>query len=235
LEGLLEDKQVIVRAGSIGGIRGVFQDIGKDQIDVLLLPAEYLAKENTMNELKEVLDREEIRALGIERPGNMEELEKAAENLKKIILPSYLALTLNPLHYQKEMLEWAEEAGVEIIGLDIYGSWEGSAATIQAFTLPFLLSYAASHSDLVLLPARDIVGAEYERLYLEELIGKERVTETEMKSTVIHNFPTLPTMIYTSLKSDLGIIPYNNPLYLTDPEEVVFGMRQREADYENPE
>jgi hypothetical protein len=235
LEGLLEDKQVIVRAGSIGGIRGVFQDIGKDQIDVLLLPAEYLAKESTMNELKEVLDREEIRALGIERPGNMEELEKAAENLKKIILPSYLALTLNPLHYQKEMLEWAEEAGVEIIGLDIYGSWEGSAATIQAFTLPFLLSYAASHSDLVLLPARDIVGAEYERLYLEELIGKERVTETEMKSTVIHNFPTLPTMIYTSLKSDLGIIPYNNPLYLTDPEEVVFGMRQREADYENPE
>jgi hypothetical protein len=78
LEGLLEDKQVIVRAGSIGGIRGVFQDIGKDQIDVLLLPAEYLAKESTMNELKEVLDREEIRALGIERPGNMEELEKAA-------------------------------------------------------------------------------------------------------------------------------------------------------------
>jgi hypothetical protein len=231
LEGLLGDKQVIVRAGSIGGIRGVFQDIGKDQIDVLLLPAEYLAKESTMNELKEVLDREEIGALGIERPGNMEELEKAAENLKKIILPSYLALTLNPLHYQKEMLEWAEEAGVEIIGLDIYGSWEGSAATIQAFTLPFLLSYAASHSDLVLLPARDIVGAEYERLYLEELIGKEKVPETEMKSTVIHNFPTLPTMIYTSLKSS---IPYNNPLYLTDPEEVVFGMRPGKADYENP-
>ena len=80
LEGLLGDKQVIVRAGSIGGIRGVFQDIGKDQIDVLLLPAEYLAKESTIEELKEVLDREKIMSLGIERPGNMEELEKAAEN-----------------------------------------------------------------------------------------------------------------------------------------------------------
>jgi len=233
LRDLLEDKQVIIRAGSVGGVRGVCQDIGKNQVDVLLLPAESLAKESTIEELKEILDCEEIGALGIERPKSMKELMIAAENLKKIILPSYLALTLNPLHYQKEMLEWADRTGVEIIGLDIYGSLEGSAATIQAFTLPFLLSYAASYSDLVLLPARDMVGAEYERLYLEELIGKNRVPETKMKSTVIHNFPTFPTMIYTSLKSDLGVIPYNNPLYLTNPEELKFGMKPDKASYMN--
>jgi hypothetical protein len=223
LEGLTEGRELIVVSGKRDLIDGVLSDLGRSEIAVLLLPTDQI---DEWDDIKGLLDEFRVESVGISRPENLEQLMKATEKIKKVIVPSYLSLPLSPIHYQKELIDWAEQEGLEIIGTDYDGSWINSANVINSFSLPFLLSFAAAHSHLVLLPSRDLVGTENQRAYLEELIGEETGKETEMSNTVLHSPKQLPKLIHTAITSESGIIPYENPYYLISPSELMTRMKE---------
>ena len=157
LEGMLGGKNLIIRIGTAGkGMLEVLGGLGVRVIDVLLLPA---SSSIDLEELREVLEEFEIRSVGIDRPESLTQCREAAEQIKHVILPSYLALDICPLHFQKELIDWAEEGGIEVLGFNPFGGFLSGPLVIQSFTLPFLLTFSAAYSKIVFLSGRDIFNA----------------------------------------------------------------------------
>ena len=219
-----EDRNLIVEVGSSEYVGEILKGTGLKRADVLLFPAESLKVRE--NELGDVLDKYGVRSVGISRPGSLTQLEKAAEELKKVILPSYVSLPLCPVHFQKEILDWADINQLGIIGLNPFGGYDLAPSVIQSFSIPFLLSFSAAYSDVVILSGRSLVDAQYETYYLEELIGKERLDGIGMKNTILHKpSDTLPKLIHTGLR---GGPEYENPWYITSQDDLTLTMKPKE-------
>ena len=230
LEGLTEGKKLIIEVGtSKEGMLEILDGLGFQGIDVLMLPAEEEPNEEI---LREGIDKFGIRAVGISRPRSLGELKKAAESIKRVILPSYVSLPLCPIYFQKSIIDWSEENGIEIFGLNPFGGSLSAPSVIRSFSIPFLLSFSAAYSIIPFLSGRDLVSASYNSEFLEGLIGKERLKEVEMKSEVIHSVVNpLPVIVKTGLKIGEGVIPYTNPEYLASPDELVLRMNEIEDTY----
>jgi hypothetical protein len=214
-----EGRNLIVEVGSGEYVREILRGLGLERIDTLLFPAESLKVRE--NELGDVLDEYGVQSVGISRPGSLTQLKDAAGELKKVIIPSYLSLPICPVHFQKEILDWADINQLGIIGLNPFGGYYLAPSVISSFSIPFLLSFSAAYSDVVILSGRSLVDAQYETLYLEELIGEDRLGETEMKNTILHSPKTLPKFIYTGLK---GGPEYENPWYLIPQNDLTLKM-----------
>ena len=220
-----EGRNLIVEVGSSEFVEDILRGTELKRIDTLLFPADSLKVRE--NELGDVLDRYEVKSVGISRPGSLTQLEKAAEEIKKVILPSYISLSLCPVHFQKEILDWADSNQLGIIGLNPFGGYHLAPSVISSFSIPFLLSFTAAYSDVVILSGRDIINAQYEALYLEELIGKDRLGEVGMGNTVIQTPRTFPKFIYTGLK---GGAEYENPWYLIPQDDLTLKMEPKEME-----
>ena len=115
VEDMLEDKSVIVRVGTSGvGMLEILKGIGLKAVDVLLLPT---TTPIDIEELKKILDQFEIGCVGIDRPENLTQCREAAEEIKKVILPTYVSLSISPVHFQKDIIDWAEENEIDVLGL----------------------------------------------------------------------------------------------------------------------
>ena len=225
-------RKVIIKVGSLwraGEILwGLENDLGNlSEIDVLLIPAEELIS-GDLSMLGEIIDRYKIGSVGIDRPENLEHLRKATENIKSVILPSYVSLDICPLHFQKDMIDWCEEEGLEILGFNPFGGFINGASVIECFTIPYLLEFAARYSVVVFLSGRDIISASYNSEYLKGLIGEDSDDELyEMKSGVNRLSKPLPRFIHSALKTERGgVIPYDNPEYLATHSELLMGLEK---------
>lgn len=222
-----EGRNLIVEVGSGEYVKEILRGTGLKKVDVLIFPAESLKVRE--NELEDVLDEYGVKSVGISRPVSLTQLKDAAEEIKKVILPAYLSLPLCPVHFQKEILDWADINQLGIIGLNPFGGYNLGPSVISSFSIPFLLSFSAAYSDVVILSGRDLVNAQYEIQYLEGLIGKDRLKEVEMGNTVIHTPNSLPKLIHTGLK---GGPEYENPWYLIPQHELTLEMKPIEEEVE---
>lgn len=222
LEGLTDGKSLIVRVGTSGiGMSEILKGLSLEKIDVLLLPA---FSKLDLTELKEVLTEFKIGSVGIDRPENLTQLEEAAEKIKKVIIPSYISLDLCPVHFQKEIIDWAEEKELDILGFNLFGGFLSAPSVIQAFSVPFLLSFTAAYSKIVFLSGRDIINAYNNTRYLSSLIDEEIEVGVKMSKSVDHLVKPLPQLVYTGLKLGDQKVPYENPEALANPEEVVLSL-----------
>lgn len=217
-------RKLIVRVGDVKKeiLEGLREDLGNSfsGIDVLLIPASLPNIDPT--ELREVLTEFEVKSVGIDRPGNLTQVKEAAESIKRVIIPSYLSLDLCPLHFQKDVIDWAEEEGLEIFGFNPFGGSLTAPSIIQIFTIPYLLSFSAAYSQLVFLSDRDLINAQYEALYLEELIGEEIEEKlVRMDKTVDRLVRAPEKLIRTGLN---GCTEYDNPYYLTSYSDISFSF-----------
>lgn len=231
VEDMLEDKSVIVRVGTSGiGMLDILNGTGLTKIDVLLLPA---SSPIDLEELKKVLDELEIGCVGIDRPENLTQCREAAEEIKKVILPSYISLSISPVHFQKDIIDWAEENEIDILGLDPFGGFLSAPSVIQSFSIPFLLTFTAAYSKIVFLSGRDIINAYNNSRFLMALVDGEVKEElVGMTKSVDHLVSPLPKLIHTGLKTGVGIIPYEDPEALINPGEVVLKLDEIEGDDE---
>ena len=224
VEDMLEDKSVIVRVGTSGvGMLEILKGVGLKDIDVLLLPT---TTPIDIEELKKVLDEFEIGCVGIDRPENLTQCREAAEEIKKVILPTYVSLSISPVHYQKDIIDWAEENEIDILGLDPFGGFLSAPSVIQSFIIPFLLTFTAAYSKIVFLSGRDIINAYNNSQFLTALINGEVKEElVRMSKSVDHLVKPLPKFVHSGLRlGDEGIVPYEDPEALINPGEVELGL-----------
>lgn len=223
VEDMLEDKSVIVRVGTSGvGMLEILKGIGLKVVDVLLLPT---TTPIDIEELRKVLDQFEIGCVGIDRPENLTQCREATEEIKKVILPTYISLSISPVHFQKDIIDWAEENEIDILGLDPFGGFLSAPSVIQSFTIPFLLTFTAAYSKIVLLSGRDIINAYNNSRFLTALIDGEVEEElVGMSKSVDHLVRPLPKLVHSGLKLGEGIVPYENPEALINPGEVVLKL-----------
>lgn len=227
IKGLTEGKNLIIRVGTAKeGLIQILEGLGLDRpIDILLLPTSKI--DPTL--LKEALDKFDIKNVGIDRPESLTQLGEAAELIKSVIIPTYISLNLCPLYFQKEIIDWAEENEVRVLGFNPFGGFVSSSSIIESFSVPFLLNFSAAYSEVVFLSGRDPYNATNYQDYLLSLVGEDRMESdmVEIEKSVNHLVKPLPQLVYMGLKmSDGSIIPISNPDSIFNPGELVFGSEE---------
>ena len=205
--------------------------LGRAKTQLLLLNAEKVigAKKEWLDEL----NLGPIDNLGIQCPKDVEELKKASEVLGREI--KYVALPISPLEFQYDVLEYCKENKITVIGLNPLGGELSAPRNIRSFSLPYLLSFCAFHSDIVIVSGRELVKAEENYEYLTSLIGLECGEEFDLKKSISKPVKEIKKAVWTSLDMEDGdIIPYNDPSLLVDSAKFKFGsplktLKERET------
>ena len=205
--------------------------LGRAKTQLLLLNAEKVigAKKEWLDEL----NLGPIDNLGIQCPKDVEELKKASEVLGREI--KYVALPISPLEFQYDVLEYCKENKITVIGLNPLGGELSAPRNIRSFSLPYLLSFCAFHSDIVIVSGKELVKAEENYEYLTSLIGAECGEEFDLKKSISKPVKEIKKAVWTSLDMEDGdIIPYNDPSLLVDSAKFKFGpplktLKERET------
>jgi hypothetical protein len=81
--------------------------------------------------------------------GNLDRVKKFKEFMGEE--PRFILSPLNPMRYKKEILDYTEKNGVELLSYDIYGSDFYKEWMIYTFTTDYLERFAAYHSQGIVL------------------------------------------------------------------------------------
>ena len=152
------------------------------------------------------------RHFGVYDPETVEELEKIVEiAAKDEIKIEYVSLPVCPLDFYFEILEYCKSNKIDIIGHNIFGGYISAARNIQAFSVPYLLGFAANYSDVILLSSRDMVTAKEDAIYLK---GIKPTMEADpgyiLKKSTHREVKELKRAIYTSIGIGNKTIPYTD-------------------------
>ena len=242
LDKISKDSQLICTTHSIVGLKmmlsGLLSEIGRPKIEVLLIDCS-CEIEKYSEYLKYVLDLGIVDCVGLCNPENLGHLKIKVDELKKVIIPSYIGLNVSPIYFQKEIIDWARDNELGIISFNPLGGKLSAENAIRSFSVPYLLSFSASYSDLVFLSSGNLEKTYDNSDYLKNLIGKE-YDENLFRVDFSVNSLVSPynKIIETGIKfDDDTVIPYNNPNLITYPDEQILSLSEVKArfDYENSE
>lgn len=199
--------------------------LGRTKAQVLLLSAEKVigAKKEWLDEL----NLGPFDSLGIQCPKDVDELKKASEVLGREI--DCVALPVSPLDFQYDVLSYCREEGIQVIGLNPLGGELSAPRNIRSFSIPYLLSFCAFHSDIVVVSGKEIVRAEENYEYLDSLVGMECDKKNfDLKKNISKPVKEIKKAIWTSLDMEDGdIIPYEDSALLVDPVKFKFGSPEK--------
>ena len=132
----------------------------------------------------------------------------------------YVILPTCPLDFNYEVIEWCEQNKVKIVSINPMGGYISAARNILSFGVPYLLSFAAVYSDIVILSGRDIFRSSISEQYLRELVGKKVNGNFNMKNSIHKSVPKLKQVIYTRVAIDKKTnIEYYDPNFVYTPLE----------------
>ena len=209
---------LIVYTNHLDGVKSLLEEhlevIGRNEADLLLIDGSC----KSLDSFSEDLFKGKVipaKHCGIQSPVSVEQLADLVDKGFKI---EYIALTINPFDFNYEILQWAEQRKVYVIGLNPMGGYLSAPRNINAFSAPYLLSFCATYSDIVLVSGRNLVKAWEDKVYLEGLIGEESDAKYTLKKTIIKPVKDIKQAIFTSVNlQDLdAIIPYYDPSLLLD-------------------
>ena len=197
--------------------------IGREMVDLLLVDAkcDFL---KYVEELSFLVDHKYVDVIGIYNPESVERIEEI-----KSVLPNlkYIGLDICPLNFNYEIISWAKDNNVDIIGFNPFGGHINGQGVIDSFSVPYLLEFFASYVTLGFLSGRDIFSSNQEKEYLESLIGKEPKNPSlyELNKSVFKLPKPLKKAVGVSLKLDVNhIIPVGFPDAMYNPEELEFSL-----------
>ena len=204
-------------------ILGHVMELGRKKIDLLLVPGNVLTKK--LGSLKDIVDglrnSSLIGELGVSNPGNPDEIKEISNALEKKI--KYISLDLCPLHFNYDVVEYAKSENIEILSFNPFGGSISAEGMIQAFTVPYLLSFASSYSTILFLSGRDLFRAIDERDYLRKnVIGADSSSKFTLKKNVNRLYKPFKRVVNTSLMfSEDIILSYDSPGIMYPPDEIV--------------
>ena len=204
-------------------ILGHIMELGRKKIDLLLVPGNVLSKK--LGVLKDTIDALKHSSLvgefGISNPASPDEIKQISGALGEKV--KYISLNLCPLHFNYDVIEYAKSEGIEILGFNPFGGALSAEGLIQAFSVTYLLSFAASYSTILFLSGRDLFRAIDGRDYLRRyVIGAESSSKFTLKKNVNRLYKPFKKVVNTGLMfSDDLILSYNSPGIMYPPDEVV--------------
>lgn len=226
---------LIVKTGFLDSVelslRGHLKELGRDQVSLLLV--ESGADWNKLESLPIVS------SWGVVHPSK-EDLIKADSALtEKGLKLEYVLMSACPLDYDAELFDIINSMGLTVLIDNPMGGNLSAARNIEAFTVPYLLSFAANQGSVVFLSSRDLSKASESVEYLKSLIGKPSNSMFELRKTIQKPVKPVKKVIYTSVKvSESIIIPYDSPGFLNSSDSTVFSLgkwKETLPELEDPE
>ena len=214
--------------GIVSGITGLLIEIGRSDIEALLIGPGCVGIEKYIPDLAYLLDQGLVKNIGFQHPFDIVRLKETAEKIKQLIIPRYILLSISPVYFQKDIIDWAEGEGLTILGDNPLGGFLNSGRAITSFTVPYLLGFSSTYSDVVLLSSRDLITSELEEEYLEELIGKDCPDMYELEVSADHRVKKFKKMIYSSIDTGDYLLPFSDPSLLWSYSELKLGFSKGE-------
>ena len=199
----------------------------RDKVDLLLVDANCDFKKY-VDTINTSLASETVDSIGIYGPTSIDQVKEIQNVLPNI---KYIGLEICPLNFNYELITWAEENGIEIIGFNPFGGHISAAGIIDSFSVPYLLGFASTYCALVFLSGRDIVTAGDDRGYITNLIGEETSDIYKLDKSVNKLYKPFKKAVGVSLKLDANhTLPLNNQEAIFSPSELVIKLGQAEEE-----
>ena len=195
-------------------------------IDLLLVDAKCDFKKYT-DVLNSCISSGSVDTIGVYGPESVERLKEIQEVLPNL---KYIGLEICPLNFNYEVVSWAQENGIEIIGFNPFGGRISAAGVIESFSVPYLLGFASYYSKLLFLSGRDLFAAADGRDYVTELIGAEEEEPIyDLQKSVDKLYKPLKKSVHVSVKFDSTYtLPVDNPRSIFSPSELVLKLGKEE-------
>ena len=198
--------------------------LGREKVDLLLIDAK-CDWENYFDFVR--LNNRGVEEVGVKNPESIEQLEKIGQITGKQV--KYVAMDLSPLYFNYELITWCEKNSVELFTFNPLGGYLSSNAMINAFSVPYLLSFAGTYSDVVFLSGREEFYSSQSKKFIEGLYGKETKSIFTLKKSVNRLYKPIKKVVNTAVKfgeedKESFIINYNSPELLYDYDEISFSL-----------
>lgn len=199
--------------------------LGREKVDLLFIDAK-CDWENYFDFVR--LNNRGVDEVGVKNPESIEQLEKIGQISGKQV--KYVAIDLSPLYFNYELITWCEKNSVKLFTFNPLGGYLSSNAMINAFSVPYLLSFAGTYSDVIFLSGRDEFYSSQSKKFIEDLYGKETKPIFTLKKSVNRLIKPIKKVVNTAIKfgeeegKESFIINYNSPELLYDYDEILFSL-----------
>lgn len=198
------------------------EEMEKTSADILMIDSR-CDFDKYFDEIKFIMDSRFADEIGIMNPEYLD--LKKLEELRNLLNIKYIGMNISPLYYNVEVMNWAKNKDVLVMGFNPLGGYLSANLLVNTFTLPYLLKFAADNSDIVILSGRDVVSANINGNYLSSLIGQEKDdTSYVVKKTIDKLVKPLKTAGFTSLKVDNELFNISDPEVLFNEDEMKFNF-----------
>lgn len=225
------DKELVTEIGFTDkmsvGILNHLISIDREWIDILEIPASLNWDENTGNQVKTLLDSGMVYEISIKNPETVDRISEIMHILDQCgVTVEYVSLDICPLNFDYEIVNFCKERDIEIIGYNPMGGYISAANTIECFTAPYLLSFAATYCSIVFISSRDLYKATQDARYLNELWGKKIESTFLLKKSVHRLQKPLKPVVHTSIILDEEVyLPYNTPDFVpTGDDSIIMSL-----------
>lgn len=216
------ETKLIVHASHLDGlcdtVKSHVELVGRDYVDILLVDSKADWK-LAGSEVVGLGDR--CKAWGIMEPESVEEVKKIVETVGSDSIVKYIALTINPLEFNLDLINYCTDNGILVIGLNPLGGYLSAPRNITAFTVPYLLGFSAFYSDITVISGRNLDTADNDSLYLSGLKGKDAGNNYVLKKSTNKPVKGVSQAVFTSFKLKDEIIPYDDPTMCLYADQMV--------------
>lgn len=199
------------------------EELGRKYVDLLLVTTN-ANWDDYAGSLKLAYEENKVKHFGLEQPSDVEAIKKCQGIMDTLGLKiEYITLPICPLEFNNEIITYCNENKIGIIGLNPFGGYLSAPRNITAFSVPYLLMFAAYYCDIVMVSGRDMIKAYEDKEFLSSLIGREADPGMALKKSISKPVKEIKQAVYTSLKMDEdNIIPYTSPETLLYAEDYMF-------------
>lgn len=209
------------------GLLSHLVSIGREWVDILEIPASCNWNEDTVKQLKYLLDTGMIYDISIKNPETPDRLNEILNLLEvEDIEVDYVSLDICPINFNYDLIKEIKEKELDIIGYNPMGGYFSAPITIDCFTAPYLLSFAATYCSVVFMSGRDLYQATENARYVKELHGKETESMFMLRKNVHKLVKPLKKVVYTSIVLDDEVhLPYNTPGFVpTGDDSIILNL-----------
>ena len=191
--------------------------LGKDSIDLLLIDANCNFKKY-VDTVNSSLVSGAVESVGIYGPTSIDQVKEIQEVLPNL---KYIGLEICPLNFNYELITWAQENNIDIIGFNPFGGHISAAGMIDSFSAPYLLGFASTYCTLVFLSGRDVFTAADDRGYIVNLIDQETSDIYKLDKSVNNLYKPFKRAVGVSIKLDSNhVLPLNNQRAIFAPSDL---------------
>lgn len=148
---------------------------------------------------------------GIKNPKNTRQIEEFL-NLPADFKIQGVGIPLSPTEFDYNIIQFCESRQIPIYGFNPIGGYLSAARNISSFSIPYLLSFAAAHCEIIMLSGRDVGKSEDSMEFIKSLIGESHPEKEFFLDRKVHRpVSSMGKAVHTSLDLGHGYkLPYNS-------------------------